>query len=402
MQYLKCDECPYVSKFQRRYAAKNLTKHTQAVHSEKKYECSRCNAKFSHRYKVARHACRVRLEKRDAGTVMEKQMSMREANEKDGNKEAGNQEGEDKERGNKGSEHKEMGNKGSEDKEVRNKGSEDKEVSNKGSEDKEVGNKGSEVKEVGNKGSEDKKGRNKGSEDRNKEGTNQNYNLNKNLKDYLPSSPVSRNKGVRGKLRPKRIVEKMYSVSSKSYFEEVSIAYSILRLCLLFILYFQSLPPKNLSFESFKRWSFRHVAKYGQRRRILTHSQRETIKKAKEFSMPDKKESKKNENVNITKKEVTRNDLKCRRNSRSFSKFNRKMMKTENKYAIQNISPRKEDLYTINGSHKILCPPSPGTDIRVNAVKTNMLNTNLFYKRTRQPITCKNQAVVKFFPQLFQ
>ena len=337
MQYLKCDECPYVSKFQRRYAAKNLTKHTQAVHSEKKYECSRCNAKFSHRYKVARHACRVRLEKKDAGTVMEKQMSMREANEKDGNKEAGNQEGEDKEGG------------------------------NKGSEDKEVGNKGSEVKEVGNKGSEDKKGRNKGSEDRNKEGTNQNYNLNKNLKDYLPSSPVSRNKGVRGKLRPKRIVEKMYSVSSKSYFEEVSIPYSILRLCLLFILYFQSLPPKNLSFESFKRWSFRHVAKYGQRRRILTHSQRETIKKAKEFSMPDKKESKKNENVNITKKEVTRNDLKCRRNSRSFSKFNRKMMKTENKYAIQNISPRKEDLYTINGSHKILCPPSPGTDIRVNA-----------------------------------
>ena len=91
MQYLKCDECPYVSKFQRRYAAKNLTKHTQAVHSEKKYECSRCNAKFSHRYKVARHACRVRLEKKDAGTVMEKQMSMREANEKDGNKEAGNQ-----------------------------------------------------------------------------------------------------------------------------------------------------------------------------------------------------------------------------------------------------------------------------------------------------------------------
>ena len=57
-------------------------------------------------------------------------------------------------------------------------------------------------------------------------------------------------------------------------------------------------------------------------------------------------------------------------------KLNKKLKK---KYPCRNYDP---DMFTINGKHRILCPPSPGTEILENIVKEKaiVLSTKVFYE----------------------
>ena len=109
---------------------------------------------------------------------------------------------------------------------------------------------------------------------------------------------------------------------------------------------------------------------------------------------------KNSERISPENKLTKRRDIKTAPASKVIDqmKLNKKLnKKLKKKYPCRNNDP---DMFTINGRHRILCPPSPGTEIVENIVKEKaiVLSTKVFYeKKAKSSASNRN---LHFFPHL--
>ena len=122
--------------------------------------------------------------------------------------------------------------------------------------------------------------------------------------------------------------------------------------------------------------------------------------------MPNKKDIKEETKIH-TMKESKRNDVKNAAVPRIIKKFrkSKKLLALKLERNAENNRNRRVSqnvLYTPRKTHKVICPPTPGTSSEMDLLENNDISTNIFYKKfkeTRKPV---NKAILNFFPQLIE
>ena len=117
--------------------------------------------------------------------------------------------------------------------------------------------------------------------------------------------------------------------------------------------------------------------------------------------MPNKVDVKEESKIPALK-ESKRNDVRRSAVPRMLSKFKKTKKLLSFQLKRNGEKHRNEEMYTINGTHRIKCPPSPGTSIKMDLLKKDVINSNMFYNKSKESRKPLNKALLRFFPQLFE